>query len=120
MKLAGTLADGTVIAQTAPVSSAGLWPLYVPLYAGKGMVISWVQFDTNVTKNLFGDAVWTKNSTPGKYYTNGLAMLTGVVGGQYVAPTAGSSNRVLNLTNATVSLTDGNLLAAINESAPEK
>ena len=36
--LAGTLADGTVIAQSSPVSSTGLWPLYVPLYAGKGMV----------------------------------------------------------------------------------
>jgi len=65
--LAGTLADGTVIGQTAPVSREGWWPLYVPLYTGKGMLISWVQFETNGSRSLNGDAVWTRNPVPGRY-----------------------------------------------------
>ena len=114
--MGGRLADGTVITRSAPVSRDGWWPLYVPLYTGKGMAISWVQFDTNGTKSMNGDAVWTKNPMPGKYYTNGFAMLTGVSGGRYVAPPPGPTNRVLNLTNATVSVSDGNLGAMISES----
>ena len=114
--LAGTLADGTVITRSAPVSKGGMWPLYVPLYTGKGMLISWGQFETNGTKSVNGDAVWTKNPMPGKYYTNGFTLLSSVAGGQYVAPAVGPTNRVMNLTNGTVALTDGNLSPGITNS----
>lgn len=44
LTMVGTLADGTPISQTTGVSSTGQWPLYVPLYNGKGSMISWVNF----------------------------------------------------------------------------
>lgn len=114
--LAGALADGTVVNQSAPVSRSGWWPLYAPLYTGKGMVLGWVQFSTNGSKSLDGDVVWTKNPVPGKYYTNGLVLMTTVEGGQYLVPPLGATNRALALTNGTVVLSDGNLNVGITNS----
>ena len=45
--LAGSLADGTRVTRTVPLSKRGEWPLYAPLYALRGSVLGWVQFDTN-------------------------------------------------------------------------
>ena len=90
--------------------------MYMPLYAGKGMVLSWVQLSTNGVRSVAGDVVWTKNPTPGKYYTNGFALGTTLEGGQYVAPPIGATNRALALTNATVTLSGGNLIAGITNS----
>ena len=114
--LSGTLADGSVMSQAVPVSRAGWWPMYVPLYAGKGMVLSWVQLSTNGVKSVAGDVVWTKNPAPGKYYTNGFALGTTLEGGQYVAPPIGATNRALALTNGTVTLNGGNLITGITNS----
>jgi hypothetical protein len=41
----GTLADGTRVLQRSVLGTNGWWPLYVPLYAGKGALLGWVQFD---------------------------------------------------------------------------
>ena len=111
--LAGALADGTVVNQSVPVSRAGWWPVYLPLYTGKGMFISWAQFDTNGTINLLGDAVWIKTPMPGKYYTNGFRLLTRIEGGEYEAPAVGPTNLVLAMTNGIVTLSAGTLSTPI-------
>src|SRR6185295_8976563 len=36
----GTLAEGTPVALTIPVSKYGTWPLYVPLHGGRGSIVS--------------------------------------------------------------------------------
>ena len=40
----GTLADGTVVSQSAPVSKNGDWPFYLSLYSGRGCMQSWLAF----------------------------------------------------------------------------
>ena len=40
--LSGTLSDSSPIAQGTYLSKNGQWPLYVPLYAGKGSLLGWV------------------------------------------------------------------------------
>ena len=46
VSLSGSLADGTALnltsSQNPPISLYGAWPLYVPLYNGKGSVWGWV------------------------------------------------------------------------------
>src|SRR5439155_1909855 len=42
--MAGSLADGTSFSESAPVSNNGFWPVYVPLYSGKGALIGWLAF----------------------------------------------------------------------------
>ena len=110
----GVLADGTVASQTANVSESGRWPVYLPLYVGKGMLISWVQLKTNAPATLVGSAVWTKNPVGGKYYPLGFRIDTSVQGNAYVPPSSGV--RVLNLINGTVTLSSGNLAASITNS----
>lgn len=111
--VSGTLADNTVFSQTAPVSRSGWWPLYSSLYLGRGLLMSWVQFETNAPKNLQGDAVWIKLPKAGSYYTNGFALGRKIEGSQYFPPLAGPTNRALALTNGTVTLSSGNLLDPI-------
>src|SRR5205814_10382885 len=42
---AGTLADGTKISQSVPVSQQGAWPLLSSPYSGNGAFLSWMNFD---------------------------------------------------------------------------
>jgi subtilisin family serine protease len=87
LNLSGTLADGTAIKQTVPVSTNGIWPLYVSLYSGKGSVLSRVAFDTNAppTASLTSDRVtWIKPAVtnPGPY-PGGFALETNLLGSTY-------------------------------------
>ncbi|MBC8002245.1 MAG: hypothetical protein H7X97_06625, partial [Opitutaceae bacterium] len=113
--LAGVLADGTPFTQSANVSQSGGWPVYLPLYNGKGMVISLAQFTNSVPAILRGNAVWTKNAIGGKYYPAGFRVNSSINGNSYVSPPTGQ--RVLDLINATVTLSFGNVAPSITNSA---
>ncbi|HWH68203.1 MAG TPA: choice-of-anchor tandem repeat GloVer-containing protein, partial [Candidatus Sulfotelmatobacter sp.] len=109
--LAGALADGTKISQAVPVSKNGQWPLYVPLYAGQGTLVSWLTF-TDSTEALSGDVTWVKPALPAaKYYPLGFTNEVSVLASQYIPP-AGST-KVLSLTNAQVVFDGGNLLQSV-------
>src|SRR6185436_19227133 len=43
-KLTGSLADKTSLVAKAPISKNGYWPLYAPLYGGKGALLGWAVF----------------------------------------------------------------------------
>ena len=107
----GTLADGTKAVQRVPVSKTGALPLYVPLYRGAGALISWVNFDTNqATTDLTGLLNWFKQSqSTAKYYSGGFTNEVVAEGSRYIAPPL--NTRVLNLTNAVIGFTNGNLAA---------
>lgn len=63
--LSGTLADGTVLAQAAPVSREGLWPLYLPLYKARGSALGWLTFTKNAVTSLTGAIHWVRLGEPG-------------------------------------------------------
>ena len=119
LSLIGTLPDGTPLTYSTPVSTNGTWPLYVPLYRGKGGLFAWSQFDTSQpSESLSGLYVWIKrDSTATKLYTNGFVITNLLAGSAYRVP-AGNTNRVLSLTNGVLVLSDGGLAApATNEIA---
>ena len=105
--LAGTLADGTKISQSVPVSTNGFWPAYVSLYGGQGSLIGWIALSNAPPENLSGEIGWIKPPLKTKYYPAGFAFLTTVTGSRYGEPEAGTN--VLNLANARLTLSDGNL-----------
>lgn len=109
VSLAGTLADGTKISQKTTLSKNGQWPLYVPLYKGKGSLISWVNFTNEATTDLRGTFNWFKQTQVVKYYAGGFTNEATLLGSSYIPP--GASNAVLQLTNATITFTNGNLAA---------
>jgi hypothetical protein len=107
--LKGFLSDKTVAVQKVPLSKNGEWPLYVSLYSGKGSLISWVAFINEETSDFSGDLTWSKPTVSNaKYYSSGFTNSHPITGSRYSAP-VGSTNRILNLTEADVVFTGGNL-----------
>ena len=119
VKLAGVLADGTKISQSAPLSKDGTWPLFAPLYSGKGLVIAWISFTNRAADDLHGQINWVKGpDAAAKYYPEGLAIAGDAVGSIFAPPSilalnlqvaklqsAGTGNG--RITSLTVSSTTG-------------
>jgi hypothetical protein len=107
----GALADGTPsLTGSAPIARNGFVPLYQSLYSGKGSLMGWIHFTNEPPQNVAADSwfSWIKPAKSGTLYPLGFASLitSGVLGSPY-ENTAGAP--VLNLTNATLTLDDGNL-----------
>jgi hypothetical protein len=54
----GILPDGTKVSQASMVSREGYWPLYVPLYGGRGSLWAWCQFANGTVHSLPMSADW--------------------------------------------------------------
>lgn len=112
----GTLADGTKAVQKTKVSKTGSWPLYLSLHKGKGALVSWVNFDTSATNTDFtGLLSWIKQSQPtARYYPGGFTNETEIVGSRYLPATG--TNKIVNVSDAIVEFTGGNLAADFTNS----
>jgi hypothetical protein len=109
--VAGALADGVRLAQSAPLSQDGVWPLYVPLYTGKGLVMGWVTFASEQDSDLNAGLSWIKPAgARGAFYPAGFNHECKLIGSRYTRP-ASSTNSVLGFTDATVTFIGGNLAA---------
>jgi hypothetical protein len=108
----GGLADGFAWSESQPVSSAGDWAVYVPLYGGIGSIWGWLQFDTNhpAATALDGTLSWIRPVRPGAtYYQAGFTNNhIAASGSRYTAPT-NPNPRVIALTNGVVFFEYGNL-----------
>ncbi len=112
VKLKGTLADKTPVNARAPLSKHGQWPLYIPLYAGKGALLGWVNFTNQPTTDLEGLLSWIKPAIPGTaLFPDGFDSDSALIGSRY-RPPSGETNRLLSLSNAVVTVSGGNLPAA--------
>jgi len=112
IRLAGTLADGTPITQGSVTSRDGDWPLFLPLYGGRGLLLSWLKFATSPADDLGGESVWIKPPLPGaKLYPGGFLFRTAASGFHFNRPANGQS--LLTLTNATLRLEGSDLGQAI-------
>jgi hypothetical protein len=96
LRFGGTLADGTKVSQSAPVSEFGNWPLFVPLYSGQGLLISWIAFTNTPRGDFGGNLNWIKPpGTKSLFYQSGLAVQRPVLGSFYSL----STNPVPAVTN---------------------
>ena len=116
IRMVGSLADGTRVMQSATTSLDALWPLYVPLYAGQGLLWSFISFTNFPQGNLLGgDLVWVKtNVAKAKFYPNGFTVETNAWGSFYQNPGAGQNP--LNLASANLVLTGGGLSQPVSNS----
>jgi cyclophilin family peptidyl-prolyl cis-trans isomerase len=110
VSFSGVLADGTKVTQKTGLSKIGQWPFYVPLYKGKGALVSWVTFDTNAPMTDFSGVLnWFKQPQLVKYFPAGFTNETVIAGSLFTKPA--STNWVIDLTNVVVAFTNGNLSA---------
>ncbi|MGO9203558.1 MAG: InlB B-repeat-containing protein, partial [Limisphaerales bacterium] len=93
----GTLADGTKVTPSAPVSKYGQWPFYASLCGGQGVLWSWLTF-TNAS-DLGGAVAWVKLPLKTPYYPAGFSLAAEALGARYFPP--GRGTNVLGLTTST-------------------
>lgn len=100
--LTGTLADGTAVAQRAPLSKTGDWPLFASLYAGRGSVLSWLSFSNQPAADVQGTLSWIQPPTQrSKPFPAALdSSVRQVYGSRYLPPVR--TNEALHLTNALI------------------
>ena len=104
----GELSDGTAVRQQTHISRNGVWPLYVPMYGGRGLLTGWVTVTNHAEMDLFGDLRWIKPRTPDDhYYPEGFGSRRFVVGSSYSAQAA------LNATNRLAGVLRGGNLGSI-------
>jgi hypothetical protein len=109
--LNGRSGDGQVIGQAVPISPSGEWPLYTPLYTGRGSVLSWLTFTNDVIAPVRGLLSWIKYpSTATPFYRAGFSNELAVLGSRYAGST---SNRVIGMDYGQVIATDGNLITPV-------
>jgi hypothetical protein len=110
LNFSGVLADGEPITQSAPISADGVWPLYVPLYGGRGSLLGWVHLSTNPppAPSLVSARVsWIKPAEAGgATYPGGFALETTLEGSLYQRA---ADMPLLSFTSGTLSLTGGAL-----------
>jgi hypothetical protein len=108
----GTLADGTAVSQSASVSKDGFWPLYVPVYSGQGVLISWLAFTNQPDSDIDGLLSWIKPAlSNAQHYAAGFTQQCQAIGSAYVRP-ARACTLDLNLTNANLAFSGGALSAS--------
>ncbi len=109
LSLAGVLADGSKVIQKTPVSAAGEWPLYAPLYQGGGAVLGWLRVRPTNDIDFDGVSHWLRPAGPTpKVHTNGFLLRSDVIGSLFVSP---GTNRLLSTAAANLIFSGGNLAA---------
>jgi hypothetical protein len=85
LRFSGSLADGTKVSQATSISMYGDWPLYIPLYGGRGSLLGWFAFDSP-TNQVSGLLHWLKLGTKSKHYSNEFGFSTFSTGSRYLPP----------------------------------
>jgi hypothetical protein len=110
--MAGRLADNATIALSSPLLRDGWWPLYHPLYAGKGCLLGWMQFRSDAPAGFGGQVNWIRPAiSNATWYRGGFTNISDITGLAYVAP-ASRADRVLSLEAGQAVFNGGSLSAA--------
>jgi hypothetical protein len=85
VRFLGSLADGTPVTQSGVITSEGHWPVYFPLYGGRGAITGWIDFGTGSPQELSGFIEWVKPEGS-KLYRDGFVTRATVTGSPYIVP----------------------------------
>ena len=115
INFSASLSDNTTFSQSVPISKSGMWPLFVSLYNGNGLVWSWLSFPTNGIDTFKGDVAWIKSAAPhDTYYTNGFTVRATPLGQAYTPPiTSANVFNSLTTNSADFVAIQGGLLTGI-------
>jgi hypothetical protein len=118
VRLALSLADGTKQSLSAWLSPQARWPLYAPLYAGQGLLLSWLSFTNRLTDDFHGALSWLKPANRlARYYPAGFTNAVQALGSDF-SPASGLSRQ--SSTDVVLSFMGGNLAADFAKSLPVK
>ena len=113
-RFSGSLADGTKVTQSAMITPDGAWPLYVSLYRGKGVLVSWMTFTNRAKDDLNGAIRWIKSpGASAKVYPDGFDQESIAIGSKFERR---AGTNVLNAAVAEVNFEGENLAAEFSNS----
>jgi hypothetical protein len=116
LTFAGTMADGAKVSQSIQLTQNGLWALYLSLRSGNGSLIGWMGFSATTQSDLSGSLYWLEQpSLQSRYYPAGFALNCQAFGSAYTPP-AGASQHIVNLANADLIFSGGNIGSAFTNS----
>ncbi len=87
------------------ISREGQWPLYIPLYQNKGLLIGCLNVTNEADSDLSGQVSWIKPPSANGSFASGFNFQTNVIGSAYV----GTNSPILDLSLGSLLLTGGNL-----------
>ncbi len=112
VSFSGMLADNSRMSQSVSISKDGHWPVYIPLYAGQGSLLSWFKVENRTNDDINGLLSWIRPAdVAAKYYPRGFTNVLNAVGSAYVAP-LGDTNSTVSFTNGLVSFCGGDLVTS--------
>jgi hypothetical protein len=111
--MSATMADGTQFSQSGHLTADRDWPLFAPMYVGKGAAMSWLSFTNQSTSDVNGNLVWIKQAAASATsfplgFTNGTKAV-----GSFYNPNP-ESGKAVNLAGAVVSFSGGSLGTPFN------
>jgi hypothetical protein len=98
-KITGALADGTAFNQTVPVSQDGYVPIYVNLYASKGLLLGWINLDLTNTAGV--SLTWIHPRRTTGLYENGFTNVL-LANQILLSPWTNSPSNILAATNLSI------------------
>lgn len=109
------VADGNVapVSFSSSLAADGSFPFFIPLYAGKGLIMGWLTFTNEFVDDLRGENItWLKLPNPAnKFYPNGFDRTMEVTGSHYNAPKAGTN--IVGWTAGLLDFADANVSGEI-------
>lgn len=103
-RFAGTLGDGTRLSFGTPLSKAGVWPFFAPLYGKAGSISGAITFADLATTDLTGAVDWFKPADlPGQTrFAAGFTGRSELVGIQHPGPPALNERLIFQADGAAV------------------
>ncbi|HEY3861900.1 MAG TPA: Ig-like domain-containing protein [Verrucomicrobiae bacterium] len=110
--LAGTLGDGTKVTQSAVESRQKIWPVYIPLNNGSGMILGSLELIDETDRDIDGLLNWFQPArAKAATYPAGFTNSFEVAGSRYSPP---KGSRILDLTNGFALLQGAGLAQSIS------
>lgn len=103
----GTLSDGTKVTRSSFLSLQNRWPLYFPLYSGKGAMLGWITVSNQPDTNQVGILSWFKPASKDKIYP--AFDLNGSLQAFLSSYTYHKGSNILEWSRGMMVLEDGNL-----------
>lgn len=103
--ISGLLADNSAFSFSTVLCDDGTFPVFAPLYNGKGMIQGWLGLARDPDADLAGDVIWTKPDFAGRaFFPAGFTNDVPAAGSRYV-----QTKPLLNWSNGVVIFQGGKL-----------
>ena len=114
-RITGATGDGVSFTHSGAISRTGKFPVYAPLYGGRGALFGELTFAETPFGDLTGSFLWTRPAIPtARSFRDGFSASVHASGSKYITPPAGVSALTLDASRSIeIQLMGGNLESSL-------